>query len=63
MWSLPLLWQSWPVKEGTGMKKRFTEPRLELEAFAVQDSTLFLSDFETGEDELDPAYGNTPAIG
>ena len=39
------------------MKKLFEEPCLELEAFAVSDSTLFLSDFVTGEDELDPAYG------
>ena len=41
------------------MKKLFTEPDLELEKFAVTDSALFLSDFETGEDELDPAYGNS----
>ena len=39
------------------MRKQFEEPCLELEAFAVSDSTLFLSGFETGEDELDPAYG------
>lgn len=44
------------------MKRLFEEPRLELEAFAVSDSTLFLSDYELGEDELDPAY-NTTAIG
>ena len=44
------------------MKKLFEEPRLELVAFAVSDSTLFLSDVELGEDELDPAYG-TAAIG
>lgn len=43
------------------MKKLFTEPGLELEKFAVQDSALFLSDYTLGEDELDPAY-NTPAI-
>ena len=41
------------------MKCHFEEPSLELERFAVQDSTLFLSDLETGEDELDPAYGTT----
>ena len=45
------------------MKHQFEEPRLELERFSVCDSTLFLSDFETGEDELDPAYGNTPIYG
>ena len=40
------------------MKKNlFVEPSLELEVFAIQDSTLFLSDVELGEDELDPAYG------
>ena len=39
------------------MKKLFEEPGLLLEQFAVQDSTLVLSGFETGEDELDPAYG------
>ena len=39
------------------MKNLFEEPSLVLEQFRVQDSTLFLSDFETGEDELDPAYG------
>lgn len=38
------------------MKKLFVEPGLELEYFKVIDSTLFLSDFETGENELDPAY-------
>ena len=42
------------------MKHLFEEPSLELEKFAVTDSTLFLSDFEIGEDELDPAYGTTP---
>ena len=43
------------------MKKNlFVEPSLELEVFAIQDSTLFLSDVELGEDELDPAYGTTP---
>ena len=41
-------------------KNLFVEPSLELEPFAVSDTTLFLSGFETGEDELDPAYGNTP---
>ena len=51
------------------MKNLFTEPSLELERFAVTDSTLnnlFLSGFLPGEDELDPvtgAYGTTPAIG
>lgn len=47
------------------MKKLFEEPRLELETFAISDSTmnLFLSGYELGdEDELDPAY-NTTAIG
>lgn len=44
------------------MKNLFVEPKLELEKFAVSDTTLFLSDFELGEDELDPAYGTT-AIG
>ena len=39
------------------MKEMFAEPRLELKPFAVCDSMLFLSGFETGEDELDPAYG------
>ena len=39
------------------MKRLFEEPKLELEAFVVHDSTLFLSDFELDEDELDPAYG------
>ena len=38
-------------------KSLFVEPSLELETFAVNDATLFLSGFETGEDELDPAYG------
>ena len=42
------------------MKMLFEEPSLKLDKFAIADSTLFLSDFETGEDELDPAYGNTP---
>ena len=45
------------------MKSLFVEPSLELEKFAVSDATLFLSGFETGEDELDPAYGGTPALG
>ena len=49
------------------MKNLFTEPSLELEKFAVSDATLFLSGFETGDqDELDPvtgAYGGTKAIG
>ena len=44
------------------MKCSFEEPNLELERFTVADSTLFLSGFETGEDELDPAYG-TPVYG
>ena len=39
------------------MKKLFEEPCLELECFEVCDQTLFLSDVEPGEDELDPAYG------
>lgn len=39
------------------MRKMFEEPCLELECFAVCDQTLFLSDVELGEDELDPAYG------
>ena len=42
------------------MKASFTQPELELTRFASTDPTLFLSGFETGEDELDPAYGNTP---
>ena len=51
------------------MKKLFTEPSLELERFAVMDSTLnlFLSDFDLNDpDGLDPvsgAYGGTKAIG
>lgn len=49
------------------MKKNlFVEPELALTRFAPCDSTLFISGFEPGEDELDPvsgAYGNTPAIG
>ena len=40
------------------MKNLFEEPKLILEQFQVQDSG-----FETGEDELDPAYGNTPVYG
>lgn len=44
------------------MKKLFEEPCMELETFIINDSTLFLSDVELGEDELDPAYG-TAAIG
>lgn len=47
-------------------KSLFVEPSLQLEIFAVQDSTLnFLSDYDLGENELDPAaaaYG-TQAIG
>ncbi len=40
------------------MKKNlFVEPAIEISKFAMQDHTLFLSDLETGEDELDPAYG------
>lgn len=49
-------------KENINMKRLFVEPELELEVFSVQDSTLFLSDFELAEDELDPAYGSA-AIG
>lgn len=41
------------------MKRLFEEPALSLETFSVCDSTLFLSDFEMGEDELDPAYGGS----
>ena len=44
------------------MKCIFEEPSLALERFTAADSTLFLSGFETGEDELDPAYG-TPVYG
>ena len=42
------------------IKKQFAPPELELIRFAVTDPALFLSGFETGEDELDPAYGSTP---
>ena len=45
-------------------KNLFVEPDVELVKFAAMDSALFLSGFETGdEDELDPAYGNTPVYG
>ena len=44
-------------------KNLFVEPDVDLVKFAALDSTLVLSDFETGEDELDPAYGNTPIYG